>query len=199
MKNQVTIVPADKLVIVDGVGLILDFEAAENIHAIQWLGNSGHCEYTDGRANRKLTAEDYEAEIAPFVALWEAEKSRIEQEQAKADAEYNKPENVAARALEAAKSERAALVEKATVEIDGMVFDADETSQNRLMRGIVCSIALGLAPDETTEWTLHDNTSAMITAQQMARALLAAGQYQTSVWRMPYEPQEEMQTEAPAE
>jgi hypothetical protein len=70
---------------------------------------------------------------------------------------------------------------------DGMVFDADETSQNRLMRGIVCSIALGLAPDETTEWTLADNSSAMVTAQQMARALLAAGQYQTSVWRMPYE------------
>ena len=99
-----------------------------------------------------------------------------------------KPQEVVeAEALAEAKAERAALVEKATVEVDGMVFDADETSQNRLMRGIVCSIALGLAPDETTEWTLADNSSAMVTAQQMARALLAAGQYQTSVWRMPYE------------
>ena len=97
-------------------------------------------------------------------------------------------EVVAEEAMQTAKAERAALVEKATVEVDGMVFDADETSQNRLMRGIVCSIALGLAPDETTEWTLADNSSAMVTAQQMARALLAAGQYQTSVWRMPYTP-----------
>ena len=99
-----------------------------------------------------------------------------------------KPAEVVEREqLQAAKSTRAALVEKSTVTVDGMVFDADETSQNRLVRGIVCSIALGLAPDETTEWTLSDNTSAQVTARQMARALLAAGQYQTSVWRIPYE------------
>ena len=92
-----------------------------------------------------------------------------------------------AEALAAAKSTRAALVEKATVTVDGMTFDADETSQNRLSRGITAALALGLGPDETTEWTLADNSSAQVTVQQMARALLAAGQYQTSVWRMPYE------------
>lgn len=92
----------------------------------------------------------------------------------------------AARMAEA-KKERAALVEKATVEVDGMVFDADEKSQARLMVGIVCSLALGLPADQTTEWTLADNSSAQVTAQQMARALMAAGLYQTSVWRMPYE------------
>lgn len=86
-----------------------------------------------------------------------------------------------------AKRERAALMRKATVEVDGMVFDADETSQARLMVGIVCSLALGLPADRTTEWTLADSSSAHITAQQMARALMAAGQYQTSIWRMPYE------------
>lgn len=96
-------------------------------------------------------------------------------------------EVVEAEALAAAKSTRAALVEKATVTVDGMTFDADETSQNRLSRGITAALALGLGPDETTEWTLADNSSAQVTVQQMARALLAAGQYQTSVWRMPYE------------
>ena len=96
-------------------------------------------------------------------------------------------EVVAEEELAKAKAERAALVEKATVEIDGLIFDADETSQNRLSRGIVTALALGLAPDETTEWTLADNSSAMVTVRQMARALMAAGQYQTSVWRMPYE------------
>jgi hypothetical protein len=78
-------------------------------------------------------------------------------------------------------------VEKATVEVDGLIFDADETSQNRLSRGITAALALGLGPEETTEWTLADNSSAQVTVQQMARALMAAGQYQTSVWRMPYE------------
>lgn len=99
MKKQVTIIPADKLIIADGVGYELDFSAPENIHAIQWQGDSGHCEYTDARANKELTAEDYEAEIAPYVALWEAEKVRLEEEQAKAEEEYNKPENVRSRAL----------------------------------------------------------------------------------------------------
>lgn len=96
-------------------------------------------------------------------------------------------ELVEAEALARAKAERAALVEKATVTVDGLVFDADETSQNRLARGITAALALGLGPEETTEWTLADNSSAQVTVQQMARALLAAGQYQTSVWRMPYE------------
>lgn len=185
MKRQVTIIPSDQLVIVDGVGYQFDFEAPENLHAVQWYASSGHCEY-NGASNKILSTEDYETEVAPYVLLWEAEKARIDELNAKALAEYNSPENVAARALEEAKAERAALVEKSTVEIDGMVFDADENSQNRLVRGIVCSIALGLAPDETTEWTLADNSSAYVTARQMARALLAAGQYQTSVWRMPY-------------
>lgn len=94
---------------------------------------------------------------------------------------------VAEEAMQTAKAERAALVEKATVTVDGMVFDADETSQNRLARGITAALALGLGPEETTEWTLADNSSAQVTVQQMARALLAAGQYQTSVWRMPYD------------
>lgn len=94
---------------------------------------------------------------------------------------------VAAEELAAAKYERAALVEKATVTVDGMTFDADETSQNRLARGITAALALGLGPEETTEWTLADNSSAQVTVQQMARALMAAGQYQTSVWRMPYD------------
>ena len=96
-------------------------------------------------------------------------------------------EELAAQALAEAKAERANLVEKSTVEIDGMVFNADETSQNRLSRGITAALALGLGPDETTEWTLADDSSAMVTVRQMARALLAAGQYQTSVWRKPYE------------
>lgn len=95
-------------------------------------------------------------------------------------------EVVAEEALAAAKNERASLVAKSTVVVDGLVFDADEESQNRLSRGICAALALGLTATQTTEWTLADNSSAFVTVQQMARALLAAGQYQTSVWRTPY-------------
>lgn len=98
-------------------------------------------------------------------------------------------EVVAQEELQAAKAERAATVAKNTVAVDGLVFDADEESQNRLSRGIVAALALGLPADQTTEWTLADNTAAQVTVQQMAQALLLAGQAQTSVWRKPYEAQ----------
>lgn len=183
MKKQVTIIPADKLIIVDGVGYELDFSAPENIHAIQWLKSSGHCEYIDGSANKELTAEDYEAEIAPYVELWEAEKARIEEEQAKADEEYNKPENVAARALMAAKAERAEAVAALTVEVDGMTFDGDEKAQERMARAVSMADSL----DEETEWVLHDSTVAIVTAAQLRRACRAAGKAQTALWVKPYE------------
>ena len=98
-------------------------------------------------------------------------------------------EVVAQEELQAAKAERAATVAKNTVTVDGLVFNADEESQNRLVRGIVASLALGLPADQTTEWTLADDSAAQVTVQQMAQALLLAGQAQTSVWRMPYEAQ----------
>lgn len=101
-----------------------------------------------------------------------------------------KPAEVLAQeAMLNAKAKRAATVAKNTVIVDGLVFDADEESQNRLSRGIVAALALGLPADQTTEWTLADNTAAQVTVQQMAQALLLAGQAQTSVWRKPYEAQ----------
>lgn len=102
----------------------------------------------------------------------------------------SKPAEVLAQeAQQLAKAERAAIVAKNTVTVDGLVFNADEKSQNRLVRGIVASLALGLPADQTTEWTLADDSAAQVTVQQMAQALLLAGQAQTSVWRKPYEAQ----------
>lgn len=186
MKKQVTIIPADKLIIVDGIGYELEFSAPENIHAIQWQGNLGHCEYTDGSSNRELTVETYEVEIAPYVALWEAEKAKIEAEQAKAEAEYNKPENVAARAFQAAKAERASAVASITVEVDGMVFDGDEKAQERMARTVTAATATGASMDDTTTWVLNDNTVAQVTVRQLATALRKAGEAQTALWVIPY-------------
>ena len=74
---HITVIPEDKTVIVDGVGLSFDFTAPENLHALQWRGDSGHMEFTD-RANRILSAQEYAEVIAPYLALWEAEKKRLE-------------------------------------------------------------------------------------------------------------------------
>lgn len=100
MKQHVTVVPSDKLIIVDGNALRFDFPAPENMHALQWHDGSGHIEWTDD-INHPLTPDDYEADVSPLVALWEAEKVRLDEEAAAAEtariAEYNSPEARAAR------------------------------------------------------------------------------------------------------
>ncbi len=97
------------------------------------------------------------------------------EEQAKAD-------------LDAAKAERATQVGRLTVTVDGMVFDADETSQNRMSRVVAGAQALGVDLNTTTQiWVLADNTVATPTVAQLAQALKLAGEAQTALWTVPYQ------------
>lgn len=98
MVSTVTVVPSDKLIIVDGSALIFEYPAPTNLHAIQWSGDSGHQEWTD-KENTLLTENDYATEIAPYVALWQTEKTRLDNEQAAAEAEFNSLPNVRERKL----------------------------------------------------------------------------------------------------
>lgn len=52
-----------------------------------------------GGSVRKFDSDKYDDYIQPYVDIWQAEKDRLEQEQAEAQAEYNKFENRQARAL----------------------------------------------------------------------------------------------------
>jgi len=83
------VVPNDNLIIVDGEPLHFDFEAPSHLRAIQWDGSQGHSEYMDG-SNEMLTTD---AAVAPYVALWQAEKNRLKEvaaaAAAAAQAEYD--------------------------------------------------------------------------------------------------------------
>jgi hypothetical protein len=92
-------------------------------------------------------------------------------------------EELAAAELARAKAERAAAVAAITVEVDGMIFDGDEAAQERMAR----AVTLADSPDEQTEWVLHDNTVAIVTADQLRRACKAAGKAQTALWTKPYQ------------
>lgn len=101
MRQHITVVPSDNLIIVDGVALCFAYAAPANLHALQWHEGQGHMEFTDDY-NHALAGEDlYAAEVAPFVRLWEAEKARLEAEAAAAEAarlaEYNSEEARAQR------------------------------------------------------------------------------------------------------
>ena len=92
--TRVTVVPADRLIIVNGEALQFDYPAPPNLHALQWDGTaqSGHMEWTDDY-NMALDASLYAEEVAPYVQLWEAEKARLAAEAEAAEAarlaEYN--------------------------------------------------------------------------------------------------------------
>lgn len=94
---RVTVVPADKLVIVDGQALTFNFNAPERMHALQWDGLQGHVEWKgyghEPPRNELLTADSYANRIEPYVKMWEEEKARLEQAAAEAEAarlaEYN--------------------------------------------------------------------------------------------------------------
>lgn len=97
------------------------------------------------------------------------------------------PEELAAQALAEAKATRAAAVAALTVEVDGMVFDGDETAQERMARTVTAATATGASMDDVTTWVLHDNTVAQVSIRQLATALRLAGEAQTALWTMPYE------------
>ena len=92
MKTHVTVVPEDQIIIVEGVPLVFPFAAPDTIHALQWHNGKGHIEYTDASNNTALAGEvDYQQTVSYYVALWEAEKQRLDDEKARLDAEANKP------------------------------------------------------------------------------------------------------------
>lgn len=82
MKTDVTIVPVDKVVVVDKKAMFLELpETSKVYHAIQWHGGKGHIEWKDGAPNTEIFGEKhYSQYIQPFVDLWEQEKARLEYE-----------------------------------------------------------------------------------------------------------------------
>lgn len=111
---SVTVVPADRIVIVDGQALNFEFNAPELMHALQWDGMQGHIEWQgsgdEPPRNELLAADSYAGQVAPYVELWEEEKARLEQAAAEAEAKYNSLENVKARKLAAIDDETSAAI-----------------------------------------------------------------------------------------
>ena len=72
-------------------------------------------------------------------------------------------------------------VESIVVDVEGLLFDGDETSQNRMARTIVAMQTTGAV---TIPWTMADNRVVVVTQTQLSQALLKAGQEQSSVWTL---------------
>ena len=124
MKQHVTVIPSDRLIIVDGVSLRFAFDTPADLHALQWHEGRGEMEWTDD-ISHPLTPADYADDVASFVALWETEKARL-------DAEANRPPT-----LEQAKAAKISEIRVAfaVAEADGYIasslgFRADATRRS---------------------------------------------------------------------
>lgn len=164
--TDVTVVPVDNVILVNNVPLQFDYkpiEGHEQVHAIQWHSGKGVLEFADYSGRDA----DYETDIAPYVALWESEKARLDAEAAAKEAEYNKLENVVARKLdelnvklEETKASSAAHITSST----GYVVNANSTAKTNVDGLITAMEAQGLS---TVKFMTFDNTLAELTLEQL--------------------------------
>ena len=164
--TDVTVVPVDNVILVNNVPLQFDYkpiEGHEQVHAIQWHSGKGVLEFADYSGRDA----DYETDVAPYVALWESEKARLDAEAAAKEAEYNKLENVVARKLdelnvklEETKASSAAHITSST----GYVVNANSTAKTNVDGLITVMEAQGLS---TVKFMTFDNTLAELTLEQL--------------------------------
>ena len=64
-----------------------------------------------------------------------------------------------------------------TVRVDGLEFDADEQSQQRMARALVV-----MAQTDKTAWVLANNEVVQVSKAQLLRACKKAGEQQTALW-----------------
>ncbi|SHN66906.1 DUF4376 domain-containing protein [Desulfovibrio litoralis] len=88
---NITVIPSDKIIIVDGEALYFDYKANPNVHAIQYADGKGWIEFKNKPNEPIETEEEYKNDVEEFLILWQAEKARINEELAKLEAERNKP------------------------------------------------------------------------------------------------------------
>ena len=70
--KQLSIIPIDQRVVIDGAGLELEMTLASNIHAVQWdeVKKEGHVEYNDDTPTKTITnILDYKSLIKEFQVV----------------------------------------------------------------------------------------------------------------------------------
>lgn len=85
----------------------------------------------------------------------------------------------------AAKAARDLAVAAIVVTVDGMPFDGDEQSQQRMSRAAQALSFNGVPFDAPAiKWTLADNSVELVSAKQLIAAMTDAGQRQSDLWHI---------------
>ena len=72
MKKNVTVIPADQIIMCDGIALKCAFDSIiENMHALQWHDGTGHIEKNENGFMSNHDIQSYETEVKPYVDIWQ--------------------------------------------------------------------------------------------------------------------------------
>ena len=154
-------------------------QGTEQIGDWYLLGNDTYPEYDS--ATHKVEQDSIAEKDGKWVQTYKVVELSEDELRMKAD-----------EVLQQAKMERANAVSSITVEVDGMVFDGDETAQDRMSR--VASIAGDDELSTTLPWVLANNTVVEVTVAQIKEALRKALYAQAALWVKPYMPDTETPT-----
>ena len=73
MKEHVTVIPEDSVILINGEALVFEYLYPAELRAIQWHNGSGHVEFSDELTPNLIIQgqEDYEKYVYPYVQMWE--------------------------------------------------------------------------------------------------------------------------------
>lgn len=190
MNKDVTVIPVDNIIIVDGELLHFDFspiKGHESVHALQWHSGSGAIEYEDVTQRLELTARNYEKHVQPYVKLWQAEKARLNAEEEAKEAEYNKLENVKARKLARLNSAMEETKVSSSVSIlssTGYTVNANTTAKQNVDGLITAMTATGR---EVVGFMTYDNQLINMTLEQLKTIQLELISYGNNLYARKWE------------
>lgn len=159
MKDHVTVIPSDKTIIVNGIGLICDFKThIPGLHALQWHGGKGSLEIVsdDGKiSNHEISS--YTSEVNSYVEIWQAKYDEINAPYVPTFEEAKAAKLAKLNTAFASASENAHCLSSAGFEIN-----ADEIA-NRNIEGLV----LVLVEGESTLFRVYDNSFHEVSKEQL--------------------------------
>ena len=99
MRDDVTVIPEDELIAVDGTAYTFKWAPVaghEAMHALQWHGGKGAIEGKDG-TRTEIGSGDYDAKVGPYVQFWETRDKAVKTEEAARKEAYLSPEETGKR------------------------------------------------------------------------------------------------------
>lgn len=160
MKDHVTVIPGDSMIIVDRIALQCEFEShVTGLHAIQWHRGKGELEIVNDGNIKNVAVKSYADEVKPYVDIWQSKYDEIN------TADIPTFEELKARKLDELNAAFAAASETAHCQTSvGFEINADGTAARNISNLIV-------ALEETDRTSVHfcayDNTFHEVTLPQM--------------------------------